>query len=130
MTPQNTSRTGGAENADERRADVATLVAETSAAPITPQSRNAGRRSGRSTDRTGVESSNTMGVTPPDALVVARPLATYSRSTTSTRTAASLALLYVDLDGFKGVNDGLGHGAGDQVLTIVGDRLRRSIREL
>jgi diguanylate cyclase (GGDEF)-like protein len=45
------------------------------------------------------------------------------------RRRTSLALLYVDLDGFKGVNDSLGHGAGDQVLTIVGDRLRRSLRD-
>ena len=40
-----------------------------------------------------------------------------------------LAVCYLDLDGFKPVNDLLGHVAGDQLLIMVADRLRHCIRE-
>jgi diguanylate cyclase (GGDEF)-like protein len=39
------------------------------------------------------------------------------------------AVLYVDLDGFKALNDNYGHAAGDAVLTHVGRMLRDSVRE-
>ncbi|WP_271103769.1 GGDEF domain-containing protein [Pseudomonas tohonis] len=42
---------------------------------------------------------------------------------------SSLALLYLDLDGFKPVNDNHGHSVGDQVLREAAARIRASLRE-
>ena len=57
-----------------------------------------------------------------DLLVAPAPDAASSRS--------KLAVFCLDLDGFKGVNDGFGHATGDAVLVAVARRLRASVRDV
>jgi diguanylate cyclase (GGDEF)-like protein/PAS domain S-box-containing protein len=45
------------------------------------------------------------------------------------RRKSAIALIFLDLDGFKEINDTLGHKAGDRLLRAVGARLKHSLRE-
>ena len=45
------------------------------------------------------------------------------------RDSRQFALLYLDLDRFKLVNDSMGHSAGDELLKFAADRIRQQVRE-
>jgi two-component system, cell cycle response regulator len=45
------------------------------------------------------------------------------------RNESAMAVVYLDLDGFKQLNDRLGHGAGDILLKLVASRLVKTVRQ-
>ena len=45
------------------------------------------------------------------------------------RNKSAMAVMYLDLDGFKQINDTLGHDAGDTLLSMVATRLMSAVRE-
>lgn len=49
--------------------------------------------------------------------------------TYANRANRHVAVMFIDLDRFKNINDSLGHDAGDRVIVEVGERLQHSIRD-
>jgi diguanylate cyclase (GGDEF)-like protein len=64
---------------------------------------------------------------PNRALVLDRAEQMLARAARNPGTVAGA--LYIDIDGFKHVNDNLGHAAGDRLLTVAGERLQGAVRE-
>ena len=45
------------------------------------------------------------------------------------RNKSTIAIIYLDLDGFKEINDSYGHTIGDKFLTIIANRMKKTLRE-
>ena len=84
------------------------------------------RMAGAQTDVTDRRAYDSLTGLPNRALFVER--VGYAAARARRRSEHRFALLFIDLDGFKAVNDTLGHPAGDQVLTSVARRLEACVR--
>lgn len=77
----------------------------------------------------GANEARLLGMTQQDSLTgLANRDALRARLSESTASHTQAALLILDLDGFKYVNDTLGHSAGDEMLLVVARRLQHAAR--
>ncbi|UOA08213.1 EAL domain-containing protein [Methylobacter sp. S3L5C] len=63
----------------------------------------------------------------PNRLLLADRL--YQGIAQSRRRGEQLAVIYIDLDGFKSINDNYGHEAGDQLLIAAAQRMKQALRD-
>jgi len=84
------------------------------------------RMAGAQTDVTDRRAYDSLTGLPNRALFLER--VGYASARARRRSEHRFALLFIDLDGFKAVNDSLGHAAGDQVLVGVSRRLEACVR--
>jgi hypothetical protein len=84
------------------------------------------RMAGAETDVTDRRAYDPLTGLPNRALLVER--VGYAAARARRRSEHRYAVLFIDLDGFKAVNDTLGHLAGDQVLIAVARRLEACVR--
>jgi diguanylate cyclase (GGDEF)-like protein len=64
-----------------------------------------------------------------DSLTGLANRALFTQEVTAALQAGDAAVLFIDLDDFKGVNDTLGHAIGDQLLSAAASRIARAVRE-
>jgi diguanylate cyclase (GGDEF)-like protein/PAS domain S-box-containing protein len=84
------------------------------------------RMAGAQTDVTDRRAYDSLTGLPNRALFLER--VGYAAARARRRSENRFALLFIDLDGFKAVNDTLGHAAGDQILVAVARRLEACVR--
>ncbi len=85
------------------------------------------RLAGTQHDVTAEKTQDALTGMPNRLLLLADLACALTRACKPTAEAASHALLFLDLDGFKAINDRLGHLAGDELLRGIAERLQRII---
>jgi diguanylate cyclase (GGDEF)-like protein len=64
----------------------------------------------------------------PNRLLLAQRVAVALRA--AQRSGASFAIMFIDLDRFKNINDSMGHAVGDRALIEAASRIRKTLREV
>jgi diguanylate cyclase (GGDEF)-like protein/PAS domain S-box-containing protein len=82
------------------------------------------------TERRMLEQSLAMAARRDPLTNLANRLELFERLASTLATPALVTVLYIDLDGFKHVNDSHGHGLGDELLRAAALRIRAAVREV